>query len=383
MNLSHEDSLRLNVLLTQELLAVKIDDSAMIVHALTSKGEAKVQLMPNCRDDRYLRYVRELFSAHVSDSPGGYPVYIKLWTRMGQTRTESLPGLLLLAEPEAIVAVANASGITESIARRAWWAMPTADIARSLLKNTEVSSSKLGQELAQFLVEFLPFETDTLAIVESVRLILQPGLIDKNERMSLWVRGVRKSVIRTGFLQGAADALPEKIVAYPHWDDINKKLKNLSDNNNYYAMLLARLLCAKGQAFLFTAEASLKKVSDQGAIVALLNSFEAYFNAFHLEIDIELRECGLSLVCRECRCFSEIDERITKLIDFENINSMQFLLKMSPELKPQIHAMLVLACVSEKLLDPVFAKTDAVGSLMRKKLIPVSEPLLSSIRCLM
>ena len=117
MELSHEDSLRLNVLLTQDLQAIRIDESAMIVYALTSKGEAKVRLVPSCRDDRYLRNVRELFSTHALGSPGGYPVYLKRWTRMRQTRADSLRGLLLLGEPEAIVAVANAPGLTDELAR--------------------------------------------------------------------------------------------------------------------------------------------------------------------------------------------------------------------------------------------------------------------------
>ena len=35
MQLSNEDNLRLNVLLAQDLKAVRIDESRMIVHALT------------------------------------------------------------------------------------------------------------------------------------------------------------------------------------------------------------------------------------------------------------------------------------------------------------------------------------------------------------
>jgi hypothetical protein len=42
MDLSAEDNLRLNVLLAQNLHAVRIDESKMVVLALTDKGEAKV-----------------------------------------------------------------------------------------------------------------------------------------------------------------------------------------------------------------------------------------------------------------------------------------------------------------------------------------------------
>ena len=49
--LSPEDSLRLNVLLAGELHAVRIDEGALTLYALTPKGEAKVSLHRNCRPD--------------------------------------------------------------------------------------------------------------------------------------------------------------------------------------------------------------------------------------------------------------------------------------------------------------------------------------------
>ncbi|MGD8712367.1 MAG: sulfur reduction protein DsrS, partial [Thiohalophilus sp.] len=50
MELSNEDALRLNVLLNQNLQAIRIDESKMIVYGLSEKGEASVSLNPNCRD---------------------------------------------------------------------------------------------------------------------------------------------------------------------------------------------------------------------------------------------------------------------------------------------------------------------------------------------
>ena len=252
MELSHEDSLRLNVLLTQELQAIRIDESAMIVYALTSIGEAKVQLVPSCRDDRYLRNIRELFSTHALGSPGGYPVYLKRWTRMRQTRAESLRGLLMLGEPEAIVAVANAPGLTEEFARCAWWAMPTADIARRLLENPNVSNSEIGKELAQYLLEFMPFETEAFAIVESVRLVLQADLISETQRHGLWSKANRKSAFYVGFLHATPDTLPEMAAAHPQWQATQECLQKLCDNNNHYAIQLCRLLSGSGQTFMAT-----------------------------------------------------------------------------------------------------------------------------------
>ena len=87
MQLSQEDSLRLNVLLNQTLHAVRIDEGKMIVYGLTERGEAKIQLNPNCKEEVYIRRVKEMISSHVLGSPGGYPVFLKRWTRMGQQRS--------------------------------------------------------------------------------------------------------------------------------------------------------------------------------------------------------------------------------------------------------------------------------------------------------
>ena len=55
MDLSHEDALRLNVLLANKPLAIRIDESSMTLYGLSDKGEARISLNPNCRDDLYLR----------------------------------------------------------------------------------------------------------------------------------------------------------------------------------------------------------------------------------------------------------------------------------------------------------------------------------------
>ena len=50
-----------------------------------------------------------------------------------------------------------------------------------------------------------------------------------------------------------------------------------------------------------------------------------------------------------------------------------------PALQDEIRAMALLAHVGEPLLRPIFSRTDAVGSVMRRKLEPVSKPLLEQI----
>ena len=77
MQLSSEDQLRLNVLVAQPLHAVRIDESRMYVHVLSDKGDASVKLNPTCKDEKYIRLVRQFLSTHFLGSPGGYPVYLK------------------------------------------------------------------------------------------------------------------------------------------------------------------------------------------------------------------------------------------------------------------------------------------------------------------
>ena len=80
MQLAPEDSLRLNVLLANKPQAIRINESQMTVFGLSEQGEAKVNLNPTCRDEQYIKLVKELISGHVLGSPGGYPVYLQRWT---------------------------------------------------------------------------------------------------------------------------------------------------------------------------------------------------------------------------------------------------------------------------------------------------------------
>ena len=63
--LSSEDSLRLNVLMmANPVQAVRIDEGAMTLYALTENGEAKIQLHPNCRADQYIARIKEFLGGH-------------------------------------------------------------------------------------------------------------------------------------------------------------------------------------------------------------------------------------------------------------------------------------------------------------------------------
>jgi hypothetical protein len=336
----------------------------MTLHALSDKGEARVRLNPNCRDETYLRCVREALSSHVLGSPGGYPVYLKRWTRMGQTRDGILESLLLLGEPEAVVAVVNAPGITNEIARRAWWASQTAENARCMLAQQSVVQGDMGPVLADFLVEFLPFETEARDMIASVRLILQSGLVSNETRTELWGRGKHKNAYYVGFLQAVPDELPAAVEPHPLRDEVCGKLAGLTETGNPFAVQLCRLLGSEGQGFLDAVECVLEKPSNQDVVVSLLHAIAAYFHAIRTN-DTGLQTMDDILAAADELMFSASAPG----------QALGDLLARTPGMEKEVHAMLVLSMVDEPLVNPIFSRTDAIGTVMRRKLRPVSEPL--------
>ena len=366
MQLSQQDSLRLNVLLNQSLEAIRIDDGKMIVYGLTGKGEAKIQLNPNCKDEKYIKQVKEVISSHVLGSPGGYPVFLNRWTRMGQARAESLENLLKLGEPEAVVAVVGAEGITNEIARRAWWIMPNADNARRMLANKTVATGDMGKILAEFLIEFLPFEEEPHNIVESVRLVLQPGLIDAVAHEKLWKLGQRKNAFLVGFLRSELEELPQSVSAYPRLNEWQTQLCELADKDNRLAVFLLKIMSQPGQAWLKTAQQVLKKPANQDVVVAMFEAFEEYFQVARPHAE-------------KRRDIEHILDEASRLINAEQSSvfddELGVLREQLPDVLPLVQSLFVLSFVGEQLVAPIFAKTDAVGTVMRRKLEPVSLPL--------
>lgn len=370
MNLSNEDNLRMNVLLHQELQAIRIDESKMVVYGLSEKGEATVSLRPNCKDEVYIKQVKELISTHILGSPGGYPIFLRRWTRMGQSRTnESLERLLLLGESEAIVAVVNADEVTNEVARRAWWAMPTAANARCLLRHTDVIDGDMGKILAEFLVEFLPFEEEPGAMIESARLVLQKDLIAGKVRADLWKKGQRKNALLVGFLKTVPDGLPIESKEHKTLEQLKEKLLGLNDN--IYSKLVLRILNKEGQAYLTTIEAVMKKPSNQDVVISLFKTIREYFETVRPN-DVEYHD--IEILLNDANKY--IDVTATQLDDLKDI------LSTLPELSDLIKGIIILSLIGESLTSPIFSRTDAIGSLMRRKIEHIVSPLLKEISVL-
>jgi len=373
MELTNEDNLRLNVLLANKVQAIRIDESKMIVYALSAKGEAKIQLHPTGRNELYLKKVRELISGQILGSPGGYPVYLKRWTRMGQTKDDSLEQLLKLGEPEAVVAVVHAPALTVELAHRAWWALPNSDNARSMLINEKIAQSEMGKILTQHLVEFLPFEEDPMNLIQSVALVLQPGLIDEETRQKLWIRGRTKTAYLLGFLAAQPEKLPSSLPARADAAQIQQHLSVLAENENSIAKQLIKISSPTGQVFLDSCERVLHKPSNQEVVSVLFGLIAKYFeNIRPNDYDNEMNILSLieraSNRCETCLDSSSVERRAV--------------LEVMPEMQESIKAMLILSGLGYSVLEPIFSRTTAIGSLMRKKLAPVTKPILEQFTVL-
>lgn len=366
-DLSPEDSLRLNVLMAGKVEAVRIDTSAMVLYALTDRGEAKVTLHPNSRNDQYLLRVQEFLAGHALGSPGGYPVYLRRWTRMGLTNDKNLAALLLLGEPEAVVAVAHAPALTNELARRVWWLQPTMEIARWMLEKDTVIQGDMGRVLADFLIEHLPFEESANTGMHTLRLILNAGLADDALQRRLWNKARQQPHYFIGFLECLPDALPDDVAARAEYAALSASLQTLIAAGNPYAAQLCRCFSAQGQTFLKAATEVLRRPSTPLIVYALLDVVGVYF-----------RRAGALLA--DAATLEQILHLTDTLI--ANNAELKAVLAATPQFSREIRAMLVLAGLRQSVAEPILTRTTAVGALMRTKIDPIAAPILAEMAIL-
>ncbi len=359
MELSPQDTLRLNVLLASRPQAIRINESTMTVFGLSEQGEAEIRLNPTGRDDQYLKQVKELLSGHVLGSPGGYPVYLQRWTRMGQMRDDSLEQMLLLGEPEAVVATVCARGLTDELARRAWWAMEDATNARQMLGKPAVVEGSMGPRLAAYLVEHLPFETEPEQQIETVRLVLQDGLLDQAQVHGLWRKAQRKPPYYVGFLAACPEDLPDQPAAHPDYAE----LAALAADGNPIAGLLAQMLSAPGQAFIETVFRVFDKPSNQEVVNLALDAIAAH----------------MSPARPEGRVDATLEALQAESADWLRSAQASALCAQPSVDDAQLRALRILSGLSYGIVRPVFRDSTAIGSLMRRKLQPVLTPLLAEL----
>ncbi len=343
--LSAEDSFRLQVLLAQDLKAVRIDESTLTLHALTDKGEASIPLCPNCREDKYLRQVRELLSGHALGSPGGYPVFLTRWTRHGQMAGVNLGKLLLTGEPEAVIAVVHSPGLTDELARHAWWTLPTIENARLMLSREAVAQGPMGRVLADFLVEHLPFlQDDHLGIIDTIAVLIYSRAVTPAGLETMWKFGRRSNTHYVAFLEMAAGCLPLPLAPHKQHEAVRATMANQLAAGHPASTALERALSSQGQTFLDAAEEILARPETQEVVSRTLNAIGRYFSA---GLDWNRLD---QPACDTCLAFV-----------------------------PKLEAAARLARSDDSAVKAIFARSTAIGSLMRRKIEPVTSTLLRDI----
>jgi hypothetical protein len=78
----------------------------------------------------------------------------------------------------------------------------------------------------------------------------------------------------------------------------------------------------------------------------------------------------MAVVC-DCKSNSELSVEIEELKN------------AIPDISRLLNSIFVLSCVGEQLVAPVFALTDAVGTVMRRKLEPISKPVSENLNILL
>jgi hypothetical protein len=366
MALTPEDQLRIHVLLQNQPQAVRIEEGSMTFFGLTPEGTASIPLHPDVGNERYLKHVREMLSAHVLGSPGGYPVYLKRWTRMGQTSGGRMADLLLLGEPEAVMAVANAQELDLELATRTWWAATNAEaqpeVARHLLRHTAVRDAPLGEEVAHFLLEYLPFLEAPQVVLVTASLILQDELLGEAQVMGLWNRARNKSAIQVAFLQARAERLPELPPPHRFAQEYAALIEAGVEQQNVLAMRLRWLWSPQGQGFVQLAERALNKVSDEDLVYPLLEAIGGWFahRARTLHRDIDSLQAAAHAGLQG--------------------DAAQAIVQQAPELESMVAAVALLGEVTESICFRGILHSGAVGSQLRRKMKTEAEPILEALR---
>jgi hypothetical protein len=230
-----------------------------------------------------------------------------------------------------------------------------------MLERECVVQGKMGKVLAAYLVEHLPFENNPYIIIDTVRLVLQPGLIDEDVRQKLWSRGEIDNAYHVGFLERMPDDLPLEVEPRAGWQDFREAA------DHPFARQLERVLSSRGQAFLQTADALLRYPADKDVANALLNALAAYF------LPVSQPDLGETI--------EEIVANADALCSDPSSFAGGFL-KIFPQYGKETRAMLILSCMDSDIAAPILAHSTASGTLMRQKLEPVSTPILQQIAVL-
>lgn len=234
-----------------------------------------------------------------------------------------------------------------------------------MLERNAVSRGKMGPVLADYLVEHLPFETSPHVVIDTVRIVLQPGLLGGQAVLRLWNRAKSDNTYYVGFLESVPDALPGE-------DNVQvnapRGIEPLLAAGNPYAKQLARVFSPSGRRFLEACDDVLRRPADQDVARALFRAIGAYFGVLRQDSAHEHKLADAPALA---------EQRLAR-----PDAGLEALLGAAPECHAAMRALLVLAEVGEFTVYPILVRTTAIGSLMRRKLEPVTDPVLEQIAVL-
>ncbi len=343
--LTPEDILKLNVLVSTSV-AIRIDVYKLHVVGLTTdKNEQTIALHPNTDSTQYINEVQKLLLGKVLGTMGGYPSYLKRWSRMGQVSSSNLKSLLKLGNIEAVVAVANSQNLDDEVIDLVWWCATNTDeqaeIGRFLLTRGFVVKHAVGQSIANYLLEFLPFTENINTLIDTTNLILQDDLISKEAKDRLWKQGQRKTAFLVGFMERLADQLPNT----DSTQALNCEIKELEKS------------CSEqGQILLKTCAQILKKINQEHVLYRTLEILGSYLS--HPQI----------------KRYDNIEKLQTQAITLaESLNLAH---------QEKVKACFLLSGVSERLVVSTISAHGLTGSAIRKKLGDVLVPIQDAIKLL-
>ncbi len=183
-----------------------------------------------------------------------------------------------------------------------------------------------------------------------------------NEIEDLWKRVRRKQSLYVGFLHSRPDDLPDIRNAHDDFVALQQELGGLSDKGNPYARQLLRYLSSEGQQFLDTVNRVIDKPATQDTVVSLFHALAAYNRSLPLAVNKQ-------------REITQAEAMADHWLANPPADGLDELLRAIPEHTDEIRAMLIIAQMGELTLFPIFGLTDALGSVMRKKLKPLTDPL--------
>lgn len=340
--LAPEDTLKLNVLIST-CVAIRIDVYKLVVVGLTAdKKEQTLVLNPPSDSSKYIQAVQKLLVSQVLGSMGGYPSYLKRWSRMGQVNSLNLGSLLKIGNIEAVVAVANSQSLNDEVLELVWWCATNTDqqaeIGRFLLTRDFVVTHDIGKQIADYLLEFLPFTDDTTQLIDTTNLLLQGSLISQQAKNKLWKQGQRKTAFLVGFIERDINNLPNN-------DGIIAKNNNIKE--------LECVNSQQGQILLKTIALILKKINQEHVLYRTLEVLGRYLSHPMIQPLANIQHCQTQA------------QQVATNLGLEG---------------EKIKARLLLAGVSEQLVVSTISAHSLAGSAIRKKLTNVLSPIQNALK---